>query len=107
MNLSPELATLIVAFISGVFGLSNFVMFLIQRHDKNVNSPESRMILGLGHDVIITKGEFYIQRGWITTDEYENLHDYLYKPYKEMGGNGAAERIINEVKKLPTKDESK
>ena len=82
-------------------------MFLIQRHDKNVNSPESRMILGLGHDVIITKGEFYIQRGWITTDEYENLHDYLYKPYKEMGGNGAAERIINEVKKLPTKDNSK
>lgn len=107
MNLSPELATLIVALISGVFGLSNFVMFLIQRHDKQTNSPESRMILGLGHDIIITKGEFYIQRGWITRDEYENLNDYLYKPYLEMGGNGTAQKIMKEVEKLPLKDNSK
>ena len=47
----------IIAVISGIFGLSNFVMFLIQRHDKKTNSPESKMILGLGHDIIITKGE--------------------------------------------------
>ncbi len=94
---------IIVVIISGLFGLSNFVMFLIQRHDKNKNNPESQMILGLGHDIIITKGEKYIQRGWITRDEYENLNDYLYKPYLAMGGNGTAQKIMKEVDKLPIK----
>lgn len=42
----------------------------------------------------------YIKRGWITKDEYEDLRDYLYKPYKELGGNGSAERIMLEVDKL-------
>ena len=33
--------------------------------------------------------------------EYENLYQYLYKPYEKMGGNGSAKRIMNEVNKLP------
>jgi hypothetical protein len=43
----------------------------------------------------------YIQRGWITEEEYKNLNDYLYKPYEELGGNGSAKRIMMEVNKLP------
>lgn len=43
----------------------------------------------------------YIERGWITQDEYENLNDYLYKPYEKMGGNGSAQKIMLEVNKLP------
>lgn len=43
----------------------------------------------------------YIDRGWITQDEYENLHDYLYKPYEKMGGNGSAKKVMSEVNKLP------
>jgi hypothetical protein len=43
----------------------------------------------------------YIERGWITQDEYENLHDYLYKPYEEMGGNGSAKKVMQEINKLP------
>jgi hypothetical protein len=49
-------------------------------------------------------GGEYIERGWISRDEYENLHDYLYKPYKELGGNGSAERVMQEVNKLPIKN---
>ena len=37
----------------------------------------------------------------MTADEYENLYEYLYKPYEAMGGNGSAKRIIEEVKKIP------
>ena len=96
----------VIAVISGIFGLSNLVMFLIQRYDKKKNSPESKMILGLGHDVIVTKGEMYIKRGWITRDEYENLHDYLFKPYLEMGGNGTAQKVMKEIDKLPFKEVS-
>ena len=43
----------------------------------------------------------YLDRGYITRDEYENLYQYLYKPYKKVGGNGSAEHIMNQVDKLP------
>ena len=43
----------------------------------------------------------YIKRGWLTRDEYENLHDYLFQPYLDMGGNGTAQKIMKEVDKLP------
>ena len=104
--MTPELATVIVATISGIFGLSNFAMFLIQRHDQRVNKerPEYKMILGLGHDIIINRGEYYIARGCITKDEYENLNEYLYKPYLEMGGNGTAKKIMDEIEKMPLKE---
>lgn len=68
---------------------------------KNKKDAKTDMLIGLGHDRIISLGMSYIERGWITEDEYENLHDYLYKPYKELGGNGSAERVMNEVVKLP------
>ena len=42
-----------------------------------------------------------IERGYITRDEYENLYDYLYKPYEAMGGNGSAKQVMEHVKKLP------
>lgn len=43
----------------------------------------------------------YIERGYITQDEYENLHEGLYTPYKNMGGNGCAKRVMEDVEKLP------
>ena len=68
-------------------------------------SNQSKMILGLGHDKIIYLCKKYIDRGYITTDEYENLHDYLYLPYRAMGGNGTAERLMKEVDSLPIRKE--
>jgi hypothetical protein len=59
------------------------------------------MLVGLAHDRIMCLGMKYIDRGWITQDEYENLYEYLYKPYEKMGGNGSAKRVMMEVNKLP------
>ena len=58
------------------------------------------MLLGLGHDKIMYLGMKYVERGYITRIEYENLVVYLYMPYKKMGGNGVAERLMREVDKL-------
>ena len=60
---------------------------------------------GLGHDRITYLGQKYIEKGYITRDEYENLHDYLYLPYADLGGNGTAKKIMEEVDKLPMKGE--
>lgn len=68
---------------SGVTGL---ITYLLQRHDR---------IVALASDII--------GRGYVTKDEYENLYKYLYKPYKALGGNGTAEKMIHEVNNLPMK----
>lgn len=62
------------------------------------------MLRGLAHDRICEKGELYMQRGYITKEEYEDLHDYLYVPYTRLEGNGTASKIMKEVEKLPLKE---
>jgi hypothetical protein len=91
---------------SGVTGL---ITYLLQRHDKKKdaknakNSAQSQMVMGLGHDRIVALASDIIGRGYVTKDEYENLYKYLYKPYKALGGNGTAEKMIHEVNNLPMK----
>lgn len=99
--------TLIVSIVGAVFastGFWAFLTFLIQRKDKK-DSAESQMLKGLGYDRIIYLGSCYIKQGYITKDDYENLHDYLYTPYKILGGNGTAEKIMKEVEKLPLREQ--
>ena len=52
-------------------------------------------------DVYKRQGMQYVERGWITQDEYENLHDYLFIPYSEAGGNGSAAKVMKDVDNLP------
>ena len=70
-----------------------------RRVDKG--DAERKMLVGLAHDRIVHLGMVYIDRGYITQDEYENLQVYLYEPYEKMGGNGSAKRVMEEVRKLP------
>lgn len=97
--MNPHTMEMLLTIIVSVIGSSGLWAFLTSVSEKR--SAKSQMILGLGHDRIIVLCESYIKRGWLTHDEYENLYEYLYKPYKLMGGNGTAERLIEEVKKLP------
>lgn len=90
---------MVVTIVTSVLASSGFWAFLQHHFDKN--DATKRLLIGIGHDRIMYLGMQYIQRGSITADEYENLHDYLYLPYKENGGNGSAERIMEEVKRLP------
>jgi hypothetical protein len=73
--------------------------YLQNRRDKK--DAKTKMILGLGHDRLVFLCMHYIDRGWISSDEYEDLIKYLYTPYIAMKGNGTVEKLMNEVKKLP------
>lgn len=95
----PDIITIILTGIGGIAAGSGFWAFISRIIDKK--SANSKMLLGLGHDKILYLCNFYIDRGYITTDEFENLHDYLYLPYRELGGNGTAERLMKEVSNLP------
>ena len=97
-----ELVISIVVAVLGSSGVWTFVTTLyLKRQEKN--SLTNKLLLGLGHDKIICLCEKYIERGWITTEEYENLHDYLFIPYQEMGGNGTAKKLMDQVSGLPIK----
>lgn len=87
--------------LASIIASSGFWAFLQKRLDSK--DVRVKMLVGLAHDRIISLGLQYIERGYITHDEYENLYDYLYTPYKQMGGNGSAERIMHEVQKLPVR----
>ena len=63
---------------------------------------KTKMLIGLAHDRILYLGNKYIERGWVSAEEYENLYTYLYDPYEKMGGNGSAKRIMEKVQKLPS-----
>lgn len=73
---------------------------LIQKFTERKDA-KTQMLVGLAHDRIIALGMEYINRGYVTQAEFENLEKYLYKPYHKMGGNGSAEQIMEKVKKLP------
>jgi hypothetical protein len=97
-----QLLTIIMTVCSSVAASGGFWAFMQKKSDNA--DAKTQMLVGLGHDRIVHLGTVYIQRGSITHDEYETLHDYLYVPYLELGGNGLAKRIIDEVEKLPFSD---
>jgi hypothetical protein len=71
------------------------------------NNAESHLLRGLAHTRIMTLCEKYIDRGWITPEEYEDLITYLYQPYLELGGNGTVKKMVeNEINKLPIRHTS-
>lgn len=88
-----------ITIFCAVLGSSGIWTLIQKKGDKK--DAKTQMLIGLGHDRVMTLGMEYIERGCITKDEYENLVDYLYKPYEMMGGNGSAARVIEEVKRLP------
>lgn len=98
---------LVLTIFSSVLASSGLWAYLTRRAERK--DIRVQMLIGLGHDRITQLAMMYIDRGYITQDEYENLHDYLYQPYKAMGGNGwykamggngSAKRLMDEVEKL-------
>mgnify|MGYP007130623860 FL=1 len=95
---------IIVTLIVAVFGSTGFWTWVQTRNKKK--SAETRLLLGLAYSEIINRADACISRGWVEVDEYNELDRYLYRPYAEMGGNGTAQKLMNEVRNLPTRKEA-
>lgn len=99
---------IIVAIIAAISssGVSSLIIYLLQRRDKRRNTEteeekaKTKMLLGLARECIINRGEEYIKRGEISRTEYDDLKKYLYEPYRALGGNGTAEKVMREVESL-------
>lgn len=58
--------------------------------------------LAMLHDSIYEKCSHYIEQGYISVDDLDNL-EYLFSGYSGLGGNGTGETLYNKVKELPIK----
>ena len=93
-----DIFQMVLTIVGSVIASSGFWAFIQKRSERK--DKKTKLLLGLAHDRIISLGMRYVTRGWISEDEFEDLNEYLYVPYHDAGGNGSAERVMNEVKKL-------
>lgn len=95
------LEQIIVTIITALLASSGLWAFLGKSIERS--SAERELLVGIGHIELVFFGMQYIERGWITREEYETMQD-LYKPYVKLGGNGSGTKIMKEVEGLPIRD---
>lgn len=91
----------IITIFTSILASSGLWAFINSRLEKN--NSERELLVGIGHIELVFFGMQYIERGWITRDEYETMQG-LYKPYIKLGGNGSGTKIMNEIEELPIKE---
>ena len=64
------------------------------------NDSEDKLLLQVAKIQLVSQGRNYLKRGYITMDEYEE-YESEYKVYSDLGGNGLARRIFEQVDELP------
>ena len=96
---------IVVTILVSVFASTGFWNVVQSRQKKQSN--ETKLLMGIAYTKIVQTAENYIARGWVTSDEYHELYHYLYEPYSDMGGNGAAKRLMDIVKTLPNEPQNK
>lgn len=95
-------AEMFVTIVCSVLASSGLWAIIMKRLDQN--DAKTELLKGIAHDRIVFLGMSYVNRGFVTQDEYENLHTYLYEPYRKVTGSeekGSADRVMNEVERLP------
>lgn len=64
------------------------------------NTSEINLLLQVSKNHLVTQGREYLNRGYITMDEYEE-YESEYQVYSSLGGNGLARRVFKQVDDLP------
>ena len=124
--MSAEAIVAIIAAFLASQGLWSLILYKVKRKDNKedtcedahkklkellteFNELETNQICLLNdsiqavlHDSIYKECERLIQQGWVHSDDLKNL-EYMYKPYKELGGNGTAKTLYEKVNKLEVK----
>ena len=95
------ISQIILTIVTALLASSGLWAFLGKRLDRN--NSERELIVGIGHIELVFFGMQYIERGWISRDEYETMQG-LYEPYVKLGGNGSGTKIMKELENLPIRD---
>lgn len=93
---------IIIAITTSILASSGLWAFITTK--MNRKSALEDGVKALLHDRIYYECEKRLKQDSITREDYENLQ-YLYKPYRELGGNGTCEKLMHDVNLLPIKGE--
>lgn len=96
--------TIIIAVISSS-AFSAFVAWLLNRLDKK---KERKTGVSMGVQVILYDRikylcKYYIQQGYISANDLEDLERMWRVYHNDLDGNGFLDALMGEVKKLPIK----
>lgn len=101
-----QIAVTILTAVFASSGVWSLILHQMQKKERQKekaeekDSVESKALKALLHDRIFTGAKEAITAGAVSPDDYNNLK-YLYEPYRALGGNGTAKRMMDEVEKLP------
>ena len=84
--------------ITTLLGSSGIWMWAKTRTDRN--NSEDQLLLEVAKNQLTVLGRTYLERGYITMEEYEE-YEAEYKLYSALGGNGLAKRVFKQVDELP------
>lgn len=93
-----KLAELTNPVVTALLGGSGIWAWLKTRTDRN--DSEDKLLLQVARNQLVSQGRFYLDRGYITMDEYEE-YESEYDIYSRLGGNGLARRVFKQVDELP------
>lgn len=92
------IVTPILSVTGAVFASSGFWNYITKKDTKR--TAERKIIEGIAHDTIIERCKELTEKGYVYNDELDDLRKYFYEPYRELGGNGTAERAFKQVENL-------
>lgn len=75
-------------------------LWAFMKSKTNHNNNAIKLILSVSRNQLVALGREYIERGYVTMDEYEE-YESEYQIYSSLGGNGLARRIFEQVDELP------
>lgn len=88
--------------IVAIFASTGFWAFIqalvLKRMDRR--SAERAALLGLLHEKLVAQCEVYLDKGYISEGQYRDLEEYIYKPYRALGGNGTGQAYMERVQEL-------
>lgn len=93
-----KLAELANPAVTALLGGSGIWAWLKTRTERT--DSEAKLVLQVARNQLVQQGRFYLDRGYITMDEYEE-YESEYDIYSRLGGNGLARRVFKQVDELP------
>lgn len=84
--------------VTAVLGGSGIWAWAKTKADRSNNT--AKLLLSVSRNQLVALGRTYIERGYITMDEYEE-YEKEYQIYCDLGGNGLARRVFEQVDDLP------
>lgn len=87
-----ELLNVVVASLCG------YIIWVLKRKTEAI-TDEKKCLVILMRSLLKSLHDEYLQRGWISSEEYSEFMD-AYNVYARMGGNGLGKRYAEDIKKL-------